>query len=136
VSGEWGFGHTGQSINLLPDFVSAMRSHTTPFGGENLDGPGNLDGPQGGLYTVPPLADVGGLGGVQGPVEFTLTLNRDWDIGTHFPGAAIVEFGSDVRFLQLAPIPEPGPALLLACAGLLIFMGRRRCRRSSPDRSR
>ncbi len=61
VSGEYGYGNSG-GTGLLPNFISGNTSGATPFGGANLDGPANLNGPQAGLVANPAARFVGWAG--------------------------------------------------------------------------
>lgn len=100
VSGEWGFGNGG-TTNLPPNFVSAMTAGATPFGGANLDGPVDLNGPQGGLVPSPqPIVPLGGIGAIQDEVVATVDLDQALaDLGFLENGVR-VEFGSDAAFLD------------------------------------
>jgi hypothetical protein len=116
VSGEWGFGNMDGS-GALANFFSANAAHATPFGGSNLDGPVNIDGPQGGLVADPVLVPLGGLGAVQDEVIATLTISEPLD-DLEFLGANAVrvEFGSDAAFIE---VPEPRALGVLLVAVLL-----------------
>jgi hypothetical protein len=136
ASGEWGFGNTTQNTGLARNFVTANQAHATPFGGGNLDGPSNLSGPQGGLLADPPLIDVGGLGGIAGPVVFNLTLSDDWDIAGLATTGATIEFGSDAKFLfspQFEEAPEPATLALLAMGATALTVGSWRGRKRSSS---
>ncbi len=71
VSGEWGYGNLDGTV-ALTNFISANTAQATPFGGMNLDGPANIDGPQAGLVADPLLIALGGLGAIQDEVIATL----------------------------------------------------------------
>jgi hypothetical protein len=123
VSGEWGFGNMDGS-GALPNFVSANAAQATPFGGSNLDGPVNLDGPQGGLVADPPLVSLGGLGAIQDEVVITITVNLPLaDLNFLLENGVRVEFGSDAEFIT---VPEPVTIPLLALATLALTHRRRR----------
>lgn len=121
VTGEWGYGNTVGS-GMLANHVSAMTSHTTPFGGPNLTGPVILDGPEAGIATDPPLIAIGGLGAVADSVVIIITLDAplaDLDFLTH--NGVRAEFGSDAAYL----IPEPGTLSLLLIGGVVAVRRRR-----------
>jgi hypothetical protein len=116
VSGEWGFGNMDGSGALL-NFISANAAQATPFGGPNLDGPVNIDGPQGGMVADPLLIPLGGLGAIQDEVVATLTIDEPLgDLGFLSANAVRVEFGSDAAFIE---VPEPR-ALGLFLIALLV----------------
>jgi len=124
VSGEWGYGNM-DGTGALPNFVSANAAQGTPFGGPNLDGPSNVDGPQGGLVSSVDSVPLGGLGAIQDEViihiYLTQTLGSIEELFGDL-GDARVEFGSDAHFIQ-TEIPAPGVLAPLALAG---FATRRR----------
>ncbi|MCG3180994.1 MAG: hypothetical protein BIFFINMI_03361 [Phycisphaerae bacterium] len=131
VSSEWGYTN-GVYAPLSYNVVTAMRSHSTPFASGNLDGPDNLDGPQGGLVADPLRASLGGLGGIQGPLVFTLYFDRDISMENMHVGK--VEFGSDAHFIGNATphtneVPEPATLALLGIGGLAFGMAADRRRR-------
>lgn len=74
VSGEWGYSNNDMS-GLLQNFISANSAQVTPFGGENLDGPVDINGPQGGLVANPAIVPLGGVGAIQDEIIATLTLS-------------------------------------------------------------
>jgi len=123
VSGEWGYSNTAQS-GQLANYIAAMAAGTTGFGGPNLDGPGNLDGPQGGLISAGSGATLGGLGAVENEVVITLNLSKSIPNLDFLNRGARFEFGSDAFFLDVQ-IPTPGAAAL-AGVGLLAAARRRR----------
>ena len=126
VSGEYGYGNmngTGALIN----FVSGNSAQATPFGGPNLDGPANIDGPQGGLVADPPIVPLGGLGAISNEIIATLTLSDPITLSELEDDLANngvrFEFGSDAAFLPGVPTPGVGATLAL---GLGAFARRRR----------
>lgn len=124
VSGEWGFGNDGGKVNLARNFITAMTNHSTAFGGANLDGPSNLNGPQGGLVANPLLFSLGGLGAIRGPVVFELHINGQFDLLQVTRGN--IEFGSDAAFVgpgTVEQVPEPTTATLLALGGVAFAGG-------------
>lgn len=124
VMGEWGFGNM-DGTGALTNFITATHSLSTPFGGENLDGPVNIDGPQGGLVGVPILIDLGGLGVIQDEVIATLILSGDpvENLDFMFDHGVRVEFGSDAFFITQT-VPEPASLGLLLLGAVALF-GRR-----------
>ena len=145
VSGEWGYGNM-DGTGLLTNFISANTAQVTPFGGLNLDGPVNIDGPQGGLVADPLLIPLGGLaaiqdevivlsfsggglGAIQDEVIATLSLSgaltESQLLADLIANGVRVEFGSDAAFID-GVVPAPGTIALLGIAGLL---GRPRRRR-------
>ena len=126
VSGEWGFSNQ-DGTGMLTNFISGNAAQATPFGGPNLDGPDNIDGPQGGLISSAFFLPLGGLGAIQDEIIATLTLSAAMtdaqllaDLNSN---STVVEFGSDAAFLT--GVPAPGALGLLAVAA--IARRRRRC---------
>ena len=131
VSGEWGFGNT-DGTGLLPNLVSTIEAQATPFfGGVNLDGPVELNGPQGGLVADPKLVPLGGLGAIRDEIIIRLSLSGEITeaelLADLLANGTLIEFGSDQAFLVGAFIPSPGALALLVLAGALA--GRRQKRR-------
>ena len=141
VGGEWGYGNGGTTgFGSLRNYVSALQAGTHKFGGLNLDGPSALAGPQGGLAA--PGWISGGQGGIQSSATFHLVTSRPlWDL-SFLQNGAMIEFGSDYRFLRPVrsggpaggggtppgpTIPEPNAALAFA-VGLLVVGGATRRR--------
>ena len=118
ISGEYGYGNSGGS-GALQNLLTTNSAQAIPFGGPNLDGPENLDGPQGGLVADPILVGLGGLGAIRNEIIGTVMLSAPiGDLGFLFDNQVRVEFGSDVAFIT---VPEPATAglLLLGAAALL-----------------
>ena len=134
VSGEWGYGNSGGS-GLLPNFITAMQAHSTPFGGANLDGPVRMDGPQGGLVSSFASIDLGGIGAIQDEIIASLDLSRamtESELLDDLASSGLrVEFGSDAYFIDT--IPASGMLALFALAGLV---GSRRRRSQAPRTDR
>lgn len=123
VSGEYGYSNL-DATGLLQNFFSADAAQTTPFGGPNLDGPVNIDGPQGGMVANPVLVPLGGVGAIQDEVLATLTIDQPLaDLDFLLANPVRVEFGSNAAFIT---IPEPGTLALLAIS---VSMFTRRARR-------
>lgn len=123
VTGEYGYGND-DGTGAYANFVTAHNPQSTPFGGANLDGPVNLDGPQAGLISSAFSISLGGQGAIQDEIIATLTLDKpvaQADILGDL-GLARVEFGSDAFFITN---PEPASAALFALAGLAVFNRRR-----------
>ena len=135
VSGEWGFGNM-DGTGLLTNFISGNSAQATPFGGLNLDGPVNIDGPQGGLVADPILVSLGGLGAIQDEVIATLSLSGALTeaelLADLIANGVRIEFGSDAAFIG-GVVPAPGTIALLGIAGLL---GRPRRRRGGSSATR
>lgn len=122
LSGEWGYGNM-DGTGLLTNLVSATTAQATAFGGPNLDGPVDIDGPQGGIVTAPPLLPMGGLGAVSGKVIISLELDAPLtDLDFLDENGVMCEFGSDAAYL----VPEPVTLMLLAIGGMGLLR-RRRC---------
>lgn len=125
VSGEFGYGNM-DGTGALTNFVSSNTALATPFGGANLDGPVDIDGPQGGLVANPPVVPLAGLGAIQDEVIATLTLSdpyTDAELLADLLGNGVrFEFGSDATFIDF---PAPGASTLLIGAGL-VWARRRR----------
>ena len=134
VSGEYGFGNTGNTDALI-NSLSGNRAHVAALSGANLDGPSNISGPQAGLVANPPLIALGGLGAIQNEIIATLNLSKpvaQADVLGDL-GIARVEFGSDAAFIDS---PEPvSLALALWGAATLALSGRRRRRSLSHGKS-
>ena len=124
VSGEYGYGNM-DGTGALTNFVSANAAVGIPFGGANLDGPVNVDGPQGGLISSAFSLPLGGLGAIEDEIIATLTLSEpvaQADVLGDL-GLARVEFGSDAFFITN---PEPASVALLGLGGLTLMSTRRR----------
>jgi len=116
VSGEWGYGNM-DGTGLLANFVTANKAQATRFPGDNLDGPVNIDGPQGGIVTDPPLIALNGSGAVADSVIIMLTIDTDLtNLDFLDDNGVFAEFGSDAAYL----IPEPATILLLGIGGVLL----------------
>ena len=128
VSGEFGYGNM-DGTGALTNFVSSNAAQATPFGGANLDGPVNIDGPQGGLVASPPIIGLGGLGAIQDEVIATLTLSIPYTdaelLDDLISNGVQFEFGSDAAFVPGGYIPAPGAATLLLAGGALVTRRRR-----------
>ncbi len=123
VSGEWGFGNAAQS-GLLANFITTLQAGSTPFSNVNLDGPSNLNGPQGGLATNIPLVPLGGLGAITDEIVTTLTLSSPLtSLNFLTTGLVRFEFGSDAAFIT---VPTPASAAMLVVASGMLVAGRRR----------
>ena len=126
ASGEYGYGNGGGSENL-PNFVSGNTAGATAFGGANLDGPVNINGPQAGLVSQAMPVNLGGLGAVKDELLFTVTLSGMLD-NLDFLNANGVrfEFGSDARVFTLSPEPTSAVLMILGIFGLIGARYRRR----------
>jgi hypothetical protein len=122
VGGEWGHG-TGPISGLLNHFISGNSSGLTLFGGANLDGPANPNGPQAGLVANPALVALGGSGAIQDEIITVINLslaqpNLDFLDDTEL----LVEFGSSAAFIR---VPTPGSLALFGIAGIAAVRRRR-----------
>jgi hypothetical protein len=126
VSGEWGYGNM-DGTGALTNFLSANAAQGTPLGGVNLDGPANIDGPQGGLVANPVLVSLGGLGAIQNEIFATLSLSDPitlQELEDDLEGNFVrVEFGSDAHFIMT---PDPATIGLVTLGSLAIFRRSRR----------
>ena len=129
VGGEWGFGNNDGSGGLT-NVVSGNAAGVTAFGGPNLDGPGGLNGPQGGLISAAFALPLGGLGAIEDEIIITLSLSaaiNDAQLLADLQANGVqVEFGSDAAFIPGELVPAPGALALLAVGALA-----RRRRRSA-----
>ena len=125
VSGEYGYGND-DGTGALPNFISSNTAGSIGFGGANLDGPADRDGPQAGLVAAPVLIPLNGLGAIQDEIIATVTLDRPIteqellaDLYSHH---VRVEFGSDATFLET---PEPQTVVMLVLGAATLFRVRR-----------
>lgn len=97
VSGEYGFANDGGGA-LMPNLVSTLSLRATPFGGPNLDGPVELDGPAAGLLPLGLVAvPVGSEGVLQGTLVVELDLDRPLSSLSFLDAnPSMVEFGSGI----------------------------------------
>ncbi len=127
VSGEYGYGNM-DGTGAFTNFITAHHSQATPFMGMNLDGPGNIDGPEGGLVASPPVLPLGGLGAIEDEIIATITISLPLASESEIfgdLGLVRVEWGSDAAFIT---VPEPGSLGLLLLGGLVLMRRRRRSR--------
>jgi hypothetical protein len=122
IGGEWGHG-AGPISGLLNHFISGNSSGLTLFGGANLDGPVNPNGPQAGLVATPALVPLGGNGAIQDEIIVTINLslaqpNLDFLDNTEL----LVEFGSSAAFLR---VPTPGSLAIFGIAGICAIRRKR-----------
>lgn len=123
IGGEWGYGNVGNS-GAMQNAVSGNTAGITPFGGANLDGSPNLNGPQGGLVASPILVPMGGLGAIEDEIMIEITLDTAISgLSDLIGNGARVEFGSDAAFITV--IPAPGVFGLLAPVALAATRRRR-----------
>lgn len=126
VSGEWGYGNE-DGTGALTNFISSNTPQATPFGGPNLDGPDEIDGPQGGLVADPLPVPLGGIGAIQDEIIATLTLSQPIaDLDFLVENLVRIEFGSDAAWIT---VPEP-TSLSLLLVGMGVLIGRCRRRRA------
>ena len=120
ISGEWGYGNFDGS-GMLTNFVSGNKSGATRFGTVNLDGPDNIDGPQGGICTNPPTVPLGGLGSVGNSVVINITVDSALtNLDFLRENGVMAEFGSDAAFV----VPEPATVFLLGLG--MLMLGRKK----------
>jgi hypothetical protein len=134
INAEWGATNGGEADfdgsgsllgNELFDFVSTVGSSgVVQFPGTSYDGPGGLNGPQGGL--LDDAAARGGLGIVDRAIVFTILLdanpssggNQGLSAAQQDAFLASLATGSAVMYSSHGsfgtPVPEPGTAALLA----------------------
>lgn len=126
VSGEYGYGNADGSMALL-NFISGNVGGTTDFGGDNLDGPAEIDGPQAGLISDDNLDLLpSNFGAINDQITVTLTLDSTLaDLDFLAQNGVRVEYGSDAKLIT---VPEPS-TMILALLGLGI-RGHLRRRRS------
>jgi hypothetical protein len=128
VSGEWGFGNM-DGTGALTNFISSSQAQATPFGGPNLDGPVNIDGPQAGLVAATPVVPLGGIGAIADEIVATIQLDGPYTqqqlLTDLLRNGVRVEFGSDYRFIPGEFVPAPGALALLLVAGGLTRSRRR-----------
>ncbi len=120
VSGEYGYGNM-DGTGALTNFVSSNIAQATPFGGANLDGPVNIDGPQGGLLSSLASVPLGGLGAIQDEILISLSLSDPLADEPEIFGDLMlvrVEFGSDAHFITTL-FPSPGTIGVFLIGGLL-----------------
>lgn len=122
VSGEFGYSNTDGSGGLT-NVLTSNSAQAIVFGGPNLDGPGNLNGPQGGLVASPAVVALGGLGAISNEYIAVLTIDQPLaDLSFLTINPVRVEFGSDAAFLTGAP--EPATLGLFALGGLAMLSRR------------
>jgi hypothetical protein len=147
INAEWGATNGGKvdfdgSTTLLSneifDFVSTIGSSgVVQFPGMNYDGPGGLDGPQGGLLDE--SAAAGGAGIVDNSIVFTIIVDADpgtsgnQGLSAGQQSAFLASLPTDSRIMYNShesfgkPIPEPETVALVALGlGALTFAGRAR----------
>lgn len=135
-SGEWGYANNAFPDTLGQfDFLSTNQSHTTAFGGANLDRTVELDGPQGGILSSIFLGNAGGLGFVEDTLEFTVMFGSALvyaDFLSLQSAKWFVEFASSGYWLTsngnggvVEEVTEPGTLLMLGIGLVaLVFAGR------------
>lgn len=121
VSGEYGYSNTDGSGGLT-NVLTSNSAQATPFGGANLDGPVNLNGPQGGLVAATAIIPLAGLGAISDEYIATLTIDQPLaGLGFLDDNLVQIEFGSDAAFLL---VPEPASLVLLMAGGLAVWRRR------------
>lgn len=121
LSGEWGYSDMDY-LGLLPNFVSGNTSQNTSFGGANLDGPVDLNGPQAGIATATPQVAMAGLGAIADSIVIKLNLDTALSNLDFLENGTVAEFGSDAAFVT----PEPTTLATLAFGSLALFRKRKR----------
>lgn len=125
VAEEWAWTNQGGG-DLLSSYTQIITTSQGNHGLKRFDGlKGTISGPFGGIAASPPLVNIpGSQRAVSNSILFSLTLSgalTDEQLA-QAAGASIVEYGSDVRYLTVAPsVPEPASFVLAACgmAGLM-----------------
>jgi hypothetical protein len=144
--GQWSGRTAGDSVaeqwlwtndfggDLMESYRHVISTSNGQGGGTShrFDGgdPHAVDGPFGGIAAAPPLLAVpANRYAVSNSIEFTLTLTGPISEAELAAAAraAIVEFGSDARYLT-APAPEPGTSALLFIFGAALRRVRRETR--------
>jgi hypothetical protein len=125
ATGEYGYGNGG-TTGLKPNFLSGNTAGATAFGGTNLDGPANINGPQAGLVAASIPVDLGGLGAIKDQIIATLTLDKDVTDLSFLDHGVVIEFGSDAAFLTGRLVPEPSTLALALVGGLGLLLRVRR----------
>ncbi len=130
IGGEWGFGNAGIS-GALRNAISGNQAGITAFGGPNLDGPGALSGPQGGLVADPVVVPMGGLGAISNEAVFNVSLSAAVSSLDFLAQNGVrVEFGSDAAFITTwtpedASVPAPSGLAMLAVVTMTTLRRRR-----------
>ncbi|MCP3979028.1 MAG: hypothetical protein GY716_06805 [bacterium] len=134
VSGEYGYSNSNGSGHFQ-NFLSSAEfgGNFVPFGGENLDGPTGVLGPEGGLVSIVDLVPLGDTAAIRSEIVATISL-------TGFPINSIedivsngvrISFGdpgdTGTIFLDgvAGPLPAPAALSLLGLAGLTLRRRRR-----------
>lgn len=128
VAEQWMWTNDGGG-DLLEPFAQIISTHSNQGeGAEQLDFNGkkaDVGSPWGGIAADPPLLEIPqSQFAVSDSISFTLKLSEEIteDQLSKIANAALIEFGSDARYLN---VPAPGALGLLFAAG---FIGRRRRR--------
>jgi hypothetical protein len=147
IDNEWGATYNGEVDfdgsdhalgDELFDFVSTIGSSgVSQFPGTSYDGPGGLDGPQGGL--LDDSAAAGGAGVVDRSVVFTIEVDADpttvgnQELSAGEQSSFLASLATDSRVMYSShgsfgrPVPEPETLALFALGlGGLAIVGRGR----------
>jgi hypothetical protein len=126
VGEEWVWSNSG-SGDLLESYDQILSTHEGAKNAVRFDGgSGSIGGPYGGIATDAPLMNIpASQYAVAGSILFDLTLTDTLTAAQLSEAAhgALVEFGSDDRYLSFNPVPTPG-SILLGVIGLAMLRRR------------
>jgi MYXO-CTERM domain-containing protein len=133
VSGEYGYSNSNGSGHMQ-NFISSAEfgGNFVAFGGENLDGPTGVVGPEGGLVSVNDLVPLGDTAAIRSEIVANITLTLPAGSIDDIVGNGVrISFGdpgaAETIFLDgvAGPLPAPAALSLLGLAGLTLRRRRR-----------